>query len=113
MQLVDSHCHLDRIDLTPFGGEFRRFVDATRDGGVMHMLCVSIDLESYPAMLSLVEEYRDISVSIGVHPNDKERKEPTVAELVELSCHAKNVAIGETGLDYFRSGDADMEWQRK
>lgn len=113
MQLVDSHCHLDRIDLTPFGGEFRRFVDATRDGGVMHMLCVSIDLESYPAMLSLVEEYRDISVSIGVHPNDKDRKEPTVAELVELSCHAKNVAIGETGLDYFRSGDADMEWQRQ
>lgn len=113
MQLVDSHCHLDRIDLAPFGGDFQRLVDATRDSGVTHMLCVCIDLEGYPAMLSLVEEYRDISVSIGVHPNDKDRKEPGVAELVELSRHAKNVAIGETGLDYFRSGDADMEWQRQ
>ena len=110
--LVDSHCHLDRLELTPYDGSFAAFVDATRQSGIAHMLCVSIDLESYPAMLQLVEDYPDISVSVGVHPNDKDRHEPTPEELVELSRHPKNVAIGETGLDYFRS-DGDLDWQRE
>jgi len=110
--LVDSHCHLDRVDLAPYGGEFSKLMDATRDAGVSHLLCVSIDLESYPAMLALVEEYPEISVSVGVHPNDHDRREPSVEELVELAAHPKNVAIGETGLDYFRT-EGDLDWQRE
>lgn len=109
--LVDSHCHLDRVDLGPYGGEFARFIAATHEAEVSHLLCVSIDLESYPAMLALVEDYPEISVSVGVHPNDHDRREPTVDELVELARHPKNVAIGETGLDYFRT-EGDLAWQR-
>lgn len=109
--LVDSHCHLDRIDLAPFGGHFDQFLTHAKAEGVGHILCVSIDLESYPAMLDQVADYPNISVSVGVHPNDKDRQEPTPEMLVELASHSKNVAIGETGLDYFRS-EGDLTWQQ-
>ena len=108
---VDSHCHLDRVDLTPYGGDFAALMSATLDAGVSHLLCVSIDLESYPAMLALVEDYPQVSISVGVHPNDRDDREPTVEELVALAGHPKNVAIGETGLDYFRA-QGDLDWQR-
>jgi TatD DNase family protein len=110
--LVDSHCHLDRVDLAPYDGDFSAMLSAARSAGVGHMLCVSIDLESYPAMLDLVEPYPDVSVSVGVHPNDFDRREPSVDDLVELAKHPKNVAIGETGLDYFRA-EGDLNWQRE
>jgi TatD DNase family protein len=110
--LVDSHCHLDRVDLTPYNGDFSSLMAATQAAGVSHLLCVSIDLESYPAMLSLVEGYPQVSVSVGVHPNERERREPGADELVRLARHPQNVAIGETGLDYFRS-DGDLGWQRE
>ena len=108
---IDSHCHLDRIDLSPYGGAFDRFVQATLSESIDHMLCVCIDLESYPQMVEMVEGYPEISISAGVHPNDFDRHEPSVQELVELARYPKNVAIGETGLDYFRS-EGDLEWQR-
>lgn len=109
--LVDSHCHLDCLDLAPFDNSFEKLLESTRAAGVGHMLCVSIDLENYPAMLALVEEQPDISISVGVHPNDRDREEPTPEQLVSLAQHHKNVAIGETGLDYFRS-EGDLDWQR-
>jgi TatD DNase family protein len=108
---VDSHCHLDRLDLKPYEGEFARLMQTTAEQGVRHMLCVSIDMEAYPAMKALVAAYPQVSISVGVHPNERERREPTLDELVELSADPQNVAIGETGLDYFRS-DGDLEWQR-
>ncbi|MCG7949245.1 MAG: TatD family hydrolase [Candidatus Thiodiazotropha taylori] len=110
--LVDSHCHLDRVALDHYANDFGQFVASTLDRGISHMLCVSIDLESWPSMVSLVESYPQISVSVGVHPNDRERHDPNPAELVELAKHHKVVAIGETGLDYFH-GKGDLEWQRK
>lgn len=109
---IDSHCHLDRVDLSSYGDSFMDMVQASRAAGVSHMLCVSIDLESYPGMLALVDGYEDISVSVGVHPCDQDRREPTVSELVHLAAHPRNVAIGETGLDYFRA-EGDLEWQRE
>lgn len=110
--LVDSHCHLDRVDLSRHGDSFAGMIEATRCAGVEHLLCVSIDLESYPQMLELVQAYPEISVSVGVHPCDFDRREPGLDELVELARHPKNVAIGETGLDYFRA-EGDLEWQRE
>ena len=109
--LVDSHCHLDRVALDHYGDSFELFVEKTLESGVGHMLCVSIDLESWPAMVELVEAYPQISISVGVHPNDKDRREPSVEELLELAKTSKVVAIGETGLDYFH-GEGDLEWQR-
>ena len=110
--LVDSHCHLDRVSLKPYGGDFRRFISETLKSGVEHMLCVSIDLKRYPAMRDLVRPFPEVSVSVGVHPNERRGPEPDPDELVELARDAANVAIGETGLDYYRS-DGDLGWQRE
>jgi len=111
--LVDSHCHLDRVDLGPYEGDFARLVEATREAGVGHQLCVAIDLVAYPAMLALVEPFSDISVSVGVHPNEVDCPEPDVDELVRLAAHPRNVAIGETGLDYFHGAEGQREGQRE
>jgi len=109
--LVDSHCHLDMLDLQPFGGKLEGVLNSANGLGVGHMLCVSINLEDYPGMLSLVESCEQVSVSVGVHPNERDGHEPGVEELVRLAGHPKVVAIGETGLDYFRS-EGDLDWQR-
>jgi TatD DNase family protein len=109
---IDSHCHLDRIDLKPYNDDFAAFVEQARSQQIQHMLCIAIDLESYPDMLALVEPYDDISLSVGVHPNVTECREPTVDELMELASHPKIIAIGETGLDYFHS-KGDLEWQHQ
>jgi TatD DNase family protein len=109
---IDSHCHLDRIDLKPYNDDFAAFVEQARSQQIQHMLCIAIDLESYPDMLALVEPYDDISLSVGVHPNVTEGREPTVDELMQLASHPKIIAIGETGLDYFHS-KGDLEWQHQ
>lgn len=110
--LVDSHCHLDRLDLRPYNNDFHQFVSGTLAAGIDHMLCVSIDLESWPGMRTLVAGHPQISISVGVHPNDFERHEPTVEELVQIAQTPGVVAIGETGLDYYRS-EGNLEWQRQ
>lgn len=110
--LVDSHCHLDRLDLAALGGDMDAVMQTAREHGVGHMLCVSIDMESYPAMLSLVKQYDHVFASVGVHPNEREGHEPSVEELVTLAQDSKVVAIGETGLDYFRN-EGDLEWQHE
>jgi TatD DNase family protein len=109
--LVDSHCHLDRLDLEPFGGRMEGVLDTAREHGVGHFLCVSINLEDYPGMLALAEPLEQVSVSVGLHPNEQGGHDPDIDELVELATHPKVVAIGETGLDYFRS-EGDLNWQR-
>ncbi len=110
--LIDSHCHLDRVSLKPYGGDFGLFMAETRGSGVEHLLCVAIDLKRYGAMRDLVAPYPQVSISVGVHPNERKGPEPDVAELVELAADPRNVAIGETGLDYYRS-EGDLGWQRE
>ncbi len=109
--LVDSHCHLDRLDLTPFDNDFDALISDIRMQGIGHMLCVCIDIENFDSMRHLVEPYADISISVGVHPNDKDRHEPSAEELAGLSRLDRVVAIGESGLDYFRS-EGELNWQR-
>lgn len=109
--LVDSHCHLDRLDLSKYDGDLDVALKKAKENNVGQLLCVSIDLEAYPAMLELVRPYPEVSVSVGVHPNQSECEEPTVEGLVKLAQDEKVIAIGETGLDYFRS-DGDLDWQR-
>jgi TatD DNase family protein len=110
--LVDSHCHLDRVNLKAYDKDFARFMAATAESGVGHMLCVSIDLEHYPKMRALVDPYPQVSVSVGVHPNEPRSRSPGPDELVELARDPRNVAIGETGLDYYRS-EGDLRWQQQ
>lgn len=110
--LVDSHCHLDRLDLAPFGGTLEGALEAALAQDVGHFLCVSINLEDYPAMLAIAESQARVSASVGVHPNERDCREPEVDGLVQLAGHPKVIAIGETGLDYFRS-EGDLEWQHE
>ncbi|MEI7866744.1 MAG: TatD family hydrolase [Candidatus Methylumidiphilus sp.] len=108
--LIDSHCHLDRVDLKPYNGDFNHFVTETQATGIDHMLCVSISMEKWPAMMKMVEGFGTISASVGVHPNEQDCHEPTMEELAGRATHPQVVAIGETGLDYFRS-EGDLAWQ--
>jgi TatD DNase family protein len=110
--LIDSHCHLDRLDLKPYQNDFACFMQEVKNHHIEHLLCIAIDMESYPAMLDLVQDYAQISVTVGVHPNVHEGQEPTVDELIALGANDKVIAIGETGLDYFRSS-GDLSWQHQ
>jgi len=109
--LVDSHCHLDCIDLADFDNNFDNLIQHTQDCGVEHMLCVSINLKRYPDMLEQVRSYPNISVSAGMHPMADEHDEFTVDHLIELATDEKVVAIGETGLDYYYH-KGDPHWQQ-
>lgn len=106
--LVDSHCHLNFPEFTENIHAVRQLM---QDSQVGHALCVSVTLDKFPEVLSLAEQYDNFYASVGVHPDYENIDEPTVDELVKLAQHPKVVAIGETGLDYFRL-TGDLEWQR-
>lgn len=110
--VVDSHCHLDRLELTPWGGDLSRALDAARAAGVGAMLNVNIDLEHEAQVRGIAEANPDIWFSVGVHPSEQEGEEPTVDRLLALAAHPKCIAIGETGLDYHWC-KGDTEWQRE
>lgn len=113
MFLVDSHCHLDQLDLSAYEGDLSKALAFAGDQGVKYMLCVCITLKDFTTMLQLIESLPHVSASVGLHPNELDiEKEPTADELVELAKHTKVIAIGETGLDYYRS-EGDLEWQRE
>ncbi|MGA8259198.1 MAG: TatD family hydrolase [Arenicellales bacterium] len=109
MPLVDSHCH---IDFDPLCDRIDEVLANARENDVSHLLCVSVNLEDFPRILSLAESHAHIFASVGVHPNEREGRDPEVDELVGLAAHPRVVAIGETGLDYFRSR-GDLDWQRE
>ncbi|HZX27440.1 MAG TPA: TatD family hydrolase, partial [Telluria sp.] len=106
---IDSHCHIDFPELAARMPELLAKMEQNR---VTHALCVSVDLPDFPRVLALAEQYPHIYASVGVHPDYEDTPEPTVDQLVELSRHPKIVAIGETGLDYYRL-EGDLEWQRE
>lgn len=110
--LVDSHCHLDLLDLAPWNGELRGVLAAAAAQDVTHMLCVSVTLERWVPMMDMIRPHANVYASVGVHPNEHAGRDPGVEELVQLAADPKIVAIGETGLDYFRS-EGDLEWQRE
>ena len=109
--LVDSHCHLDRLDLSTYDGELSGALQYAGEQGVGHMLCVCIDLEHFADVLAPARKFANVSASVGVHPNEREGEEPTVERLLELAQEPEVVAIGETGLDYYRN-EGELEWQR-
>lgn len=109
--LTDSHCHLDKIDLTPFNNNFSEMIQAAEDFDVSQFLCVCIDTENFQKVLKPAQDYSNIFCSVGVHPTHEESHHPTEEELIELAQHKEVIAIGETGLDYFRCKDDDMSWQ--
>src|SRR3990167_11174613 len=110
--LVDSHCHLNCLDLTPYQGELALAIQAAHDHGVSHLLCVCIDMEHFPEVLAIAKQYPNVQASVGLHPTERVGEEPTAERLIQLAYHSKVVAIGETGLDYYRCY-GDMTWQQQ
>jgi TatD DNase family protein len=108
MPFVDSHCHINFPELAANMGDV---LAQMRENQVISALCVSVNLADLPQVIALAEQYPHVYASVGVHPDYEGVEEPAVAGLVELAQHPKVVAIGETGLDYFRL-KGDLEWQR-
>src|SRR5512135_578482 len=106
---IDSHCHLNFPGLIE---DLDTIFANMRANEVSHALCVSVDLATFPQVLELAERYDNLYASVGVHPDYELETEPTQSELVRLAQHSKVIAIGETGLDYYRL-TGNLEWQRQ
>jgi TatD DNase family protein len=112
LSLVDSHCHLDRLDLAPYPDGMDGVLAAAREQGVSDVLCVCINWENFPAVRTLAQQHAHVYATVGVHPNDDEGHEPSLDELVAAAQTPKIIGIGETGLDYYRS-EGDLAWQHE
>ncbi len=106
---VDSHCHLNFPELKDNLAAIRANM---AENGVNYALCISVTLPDLPQVLALAEFYENFYASVGVHPDYENIEEPTVDTLIQLAAHPKVIAIGETGLDYFRL-TGDLTWQRE
>lgn len=107
MMLVDSHCHLDRLDLAAHGGSLDAALAAARARGVGRFLCIGVSVDNATAVRQLAEAHADVYCSIGVHPLDLQPGcEPALDWLLGELAHPRVVAIGETGLDYHYQPEA-------
>lgn len=102
---IDSHCHLDRLKLDDYDGNLDLAIEAARNAGVSRMLCVGVGLDNAQEMVNLAERYPDVFAAVGVHPLDCKEEAPDLALLEKLAKNPRVIAIGETGLDYYYSGD--------
>jgi len=109
MQLVDSHCHINFPD---FEGRIPDILQNAADNQVEHLLCIATSWENRDAVLQLAREHSAISASVGIHPTTEGGHEATIDELLSAATDPLIVAIGETGLDYFRSS-GDLGWQHE
>src|SRR5687768_18527272 len=108
--LVDSHCHLDFPELR---ADLEGVLSRMSDSGVTHALTISTTLETFPAVRAVAGSQPNLWCSAGVHPDERrDGREVTLAELKAMADDSKVIAVGETGLDYFRV-EGDTEWQRE
>ena len=108
--LVDSHCHLDFPELR---ADLNGVLSRMSDNGVSHALTISTTLETFPAVREVAHAHPNVWCSAGVHPDEqRDGREASLEELLAMGSDARVVAIGETGLDYYRL-EGDLEWQRE
>ncbi len=108
--LVDSHCHLDFPELR---ADLPGVLSRMRDNGVGHALTISTTLATWPQVRQVADAGPNLWCSAGVHPDERrDEREASVEDLLAMAADDKVVAIGETGLDYFRV-EGDTEWQRE
>lgn len=111
--LVDSHCHLNFLDLTEFHNDLSLVLAKARENDVQHFLCVCVELNDYLELEALASKYPNINISVGVHPNSEMDYMVTAKMLSDLAANPACIAIGETGLDYYRTDTDDaQEMQR-
>lgn len=106
---VDSHCHLNFPELA---ADLPAILERMAANQVTHALVVSVNMPEWPSLMSLVEPQANLWASVGVHPDYEDTPDPSEQELARLSEHPKVVAIGETGLDYYRLSEP-LDWQRE
>lgn len=107
--LVDSHCHLNFPELKD---DLPSVLRAMAENGVTHALCICVNLPELPEVLAIAQAHPNLYATVGVHPDSEDTPDPSSDELATLAQHPKVVAIGETGLDYYRAA-GDLEWQRE
>ncbi len=106
---IDSHCHIDFPELVE---NLDQLLENMRTARVTHALCVSVNLKDWPRVLNLAENHSNLFASVGVHPDQPvDETEPGEQDLVGRADHPRVIAIGETGLDYYRL-TGDLNWQR-
>lgn len=103
--LVDSHCHLDRLDFKKLGSDLSGVLEAARQKGVQRFLCVGISEENRDAVVDIANQFEEVFCSVGVHPSDVGDQVVSCEALTEWITHDKVVALGETGLDYYYTPD--------
>jgi TatD DNase family protein len=106
---IDSHCHLDFPELRE---RLPLLLANMSEAEVTHALCVCVELEAFDEVLATAAAAPNLFASVGVHPDYPDCQEPTVDDLVGRATHPRVVAIGETGLDYYRL-TGDLSWQRE
>jgi len=109
MSLIDSHCHLNFPELI---SRIPEVLSNAQANDVQRMLCIATSWENQAEVLGLADQYPEIYAAIGIHPTTEGGYEATTAELISASEHPRVIAIGETGLDYFRS-EGDLTWQHE
>lgn len=110
--LIDSHCHLNMLDLDNFDGQFDNVMKEAKQAGVGHFLCVSVTLEDHADLAAIADKYDNVDISVGLHPNESPGVGLDMPVLFKYASHPKVVAIGESGLDYYRS-EGDISWQQQ
>ncbi|MEL0636861.1 MULTISPECIES: TatD family hydrolase [Marinomonas] len=110
--LIDTHCHLDKLDLTPYNGDINGAIDAAAQKGVKQMLSIAVNLEDMDTILGFTQR-EGIFASCGVHPLHEKGLITSPDALMSLAQHEKIIAIGETGLDYFYEKDAEVHERQK
>ncbi len=109
---VDSHCHLNMLDLSPYDGDLSALIKAANDVGVERMLCVGVDLVHAQNVIDIAQQYSCVAASVGIHPSEKMVNDVTIEQLIALAQQSQVVAIGETGLDYYYN-DSGFEVMRE
>lgn len=110
--IIDSHCHLDRIDLSQFNGDLTEALKFAASYDVQYFLTVCVDMETFPQTLAIAKQHPQVFASVGLHPTEIVDSEPSVEELINLGQDKKIIAVGETGLDYYRI-EGDITWQQE
>jgi TatD DNase family protein len=108
---ADSHCHLQLLDYTKLGFDMGQAVQNAHANKVEHLLCVATHMDQVAELHAIADKFTNVKISIGLHPNEEVDHEPTVDDYLIAQAHPGVVAIGETGLDYYRT-PADSQWQK-
>jgi len=110
MKLIDSHCHLNMLDLNLFDGKFENILKRASEAGVTHFLCPGVDVAHLPDVIALAEKYDNVFAAVGMHPDESPKAPVDFVSLSKMAAHPKVIGIGETGLDYYRI-EAPYDWQ--